>query len=284
MMGDGADRLAVIGMGWIGAYMVPCYRSLLGEGYEKRMFAVKAGSRGIEELRHRYGFEIIAGNCLDKLKEYKPGILVLSVRPHEVAGVAEDTIKPYVKYRREQGLGGLLLFSFAPSPRPEWYTRILGDGVRTVCILPAMETVIGGLDVYSLAFNKITYDPGCPPGREQLDAVRQFLKPLGQVFECTPDESLRLLSMSITYHMLYLLCFGLEPHYGDESGQGGCAGGRHPVCAEPPKAGPSRSYYACRSAGRATDGRTADGRTADGRAADGWAEDGQAGLAGKGLV
>ena len=223
MMGDGADRLAVIGMGWIGAYMVPCYRSLLGEGYEKRMFAVKAGSRGIEELRHRYGFEIIAGNCLDKLKEYKPGILVLSVRPHEVAGVAEDTIKPYVKYRREQGLGGLLLFSFAPSPRPEWYTRILGDGVRTVCILPAMETVIGGLDVYSLAFNKITYDPGCPPGREQLDAVRQFLKPLGQVFECTPDESLRLLSMSITYHMLYLLCFGLEPHYGDESGQGGCA-------------------------------------------------------------
>ena len=223
MMGDGSDRLAVIGMGWIGAYMVPCYRSLLGEGYEKRMFAVKAGSRGIEELRHRYGFEIIAGNCLDKLKEYKPGILVLSVRPHEVAGVAEDTIKPYVKYRREQGLGGLLLFSFAPSPRPEWYTRILGDGVRTVCILPAMETVIGGLDVYSLAFNKITYDPGCPPGREQLDAVRQFLKPLGQVFECTPDESLRLLSMSITYHMLYLLCFGLEPHYGDESGQGGCA-------------------------------------------------------------
>ena len=111
MMGDGADRLAVIGMGWIGAYMVPCYRSLLGEGYEKRMFAVKAGSRGIEELRHRYGFEIIAGNCLDKLKEYKPGILVLSVRPHEVAGVAEDTIKPYVKYRREQGLGGLLLFN-----------------------------------------------------------------------------------------------------------------------------------------------------------------------------
>ena len=170
-MGDGADRLAVIGMGWIGAYMVPCYRSLLGEGYEKRMFAVKAGSRGIEELRHRYGFEIIAGNCLDKLKEYKPGILVLSVRPHEVAGVAEDTIKPYVKYRREQGGGGLLLLSFAPSPRPEWYTRILGDGVRTVCILPAMETVIGGLDVYSLAFNKITYDPGCPPGREQLDAV-----------------------------------------------------------------------------------------------------------------
>jgi len=202
MMGDGADRLAVIGMGWIGAYMVPCYRSLLGEGYEKRMFAVKAGSRGIEELRHRYGFEIIAGNCLDKLKEYKPGILVLSVRPHEVAGVAEDTIKPYVKYRREQGLGGLLLFSFAPSPRPEWYTRILGDGVRTVCILPAMETVIGGLDVYSLAFNKITYDPGCPPGREQLDAVRQFLKPLGQVFECTPDESLRLLSMSITSYVL----------------------------------------------------------------------------------
>lgn len=223
MMGDGGDRLAVIGMGWIGEYMVPCYKSLLGEGYETRMFAVKAGSRGLEALRERYGFEIMAGNCLDKLKEYKPGTLVLSVRPHEVAGVAEDTIKPYVKYRREQGLGGLLLFSFAPSPRPEWYTRTLGDGVRTICILPAMETVIGGLDVYSLAFNKITYDHDRPPGREQMDAVRRFLRPLGQVFECTPDESLRLLSMSITYHMLYLICFGLEPYYGDKRDNGGCA-------------------------------------------------------------
>ena len=63
---------------------------------------------------------------------------MLSVRPHEVAGVAEDTIKPYAEYRRELGLGGLLLLSFAPSPRPEWYTRTLGKGVETVCILPAM--------------------------------------------------------------------------------------------------------------------------------------------------
>ena len=272
MMGDGADRLAVIGMGWIGAYMVPCYRSLLGEGYEKRMFAVKAGSRGIEELRHRYGFEIIAGNCLDKLKEYKPGILVLSVRPHEVAGVAEDTIKPYVKYRREQGLGGLLLLSFAPSPRPEWYTRILGDGVRTVCILPAMETVIGGLDVYSLAFNKITYDPGCPPGREQLDAVRQFLKPLGQVFECTPDESLRLLSMSITYHMLYLLCFGLEPHYGDESGQGGCARAAGILYALNRR---RLGLPGLITPAAAPDGRQMDGRQMDGRQMGGQQMDGQ---------
>ena len=221
MMGDGTDRLAVIGMGWIGEYMVPCYRSLLMEGYERRMSAVKASPRGLQQLRDRYGFEIMAGGCLDKLKEYRPATVVLSVRPHEVAGVAEDTIKPYAEYRRELGLGGLLLLSFAPSPRPEWYTRTLGKGVKTVCILPAMETVIGGLDVYSLAFNKITYDPACPPGRKQLDDVRRFLNPLGQVFECTPDESLRLLSMSITYHMLYLLCFGLEPYYGDKGGKDG---------------------------------------------------------------
>ena len=62
--------LSLDGMDW-GVYG-SLLQKLLGEGYEKRMFAVKAGSRGIEELRHRYGFEIIAGNCLDKLKEYKP--------------------------------------------------------------------------------------------------------------------------------------------------------------------------------------------------------------------
>ena len=94
--------------------------------------------------------------------------------------MAEDTIKPYVKYRREQGGGGLLLLSFAPSPRPEWYTRILGDGVRTVCILPAMETVIGGLDVYSLAFNKITYDPGL--------SSRQGAAGRGQTVSQTPTD------------------------------------------------------------------------------------------------
>ena len=45
MIDYGKAGLAVIGMGWIGEYMVPCYERLLGNGYESRILAVKATDR-----------------------------------------------------------------------------------------------------------------------------------------------------------------------------------------------------------------------------------------------
>lgn len=219
MIDYGKAGLAVIGMGWIGEYMVPCYERLLGNGYESRILAVKATDRRLEELRKRYGFEIMAGDCLERLKALRPAFLVLSVRPYEMAGVVEGTVKPYIGFLRNQGAPMPLIISFAPSPRPEWYTQVLGEDVRTVCVLPAMETSIGGVDVYSLASSQVTYDQGIPLAEGHREAVGRFLEPLGKVLWCTPEESMALLSMNITYHMLYLLCFALEGHYG----AGGCA-------------------------------------------------------------
>ena len=51
MIDYGKARLAVIGMGWIGEYMVPCYERLLGNGHASRILAVKATDRRLEELR-----------------------------------------------------------------------------------------------------------------------------------------------------------------------------------------------------------------------------------------
>ena len=219
MIDYGKARLAVIGMGWIGEYMVPCYERLLGNGHASRILAVKATDRRLEELRKRYGFEVMAGDCLERLKALRPAFLVLSVRPYEMEGVVEGTVKPYIGYLRDQGAAMPLIFSFAPSPPPKWYTQTLGDDVRTVCVLPAMETSIGGVDVYSLACSQVTYDQGIPLCEGHREAVSRFLGPLGSVLWCTPDESMALLSMNITYHMLYPLCFALERHYG----AGGCA-------------------------------------------------------------
>ena len=219
MIDYGKARLAVIGMGWIGEYMVPCYERLLGNGHASRILAVKATDRRLEELRKWYGFEVMAGDCLERLKALRPAFLVLSVRPYEMEGVVEGTVKPYIGYLRDQGAAMPLIFSFAPSPPPKWYTQTLGDDVRTVCVLPAMETSIGGVDVYSLACSQVTYDQGIPLCEGHREAVSRFLGPLGSVLWCTPDESMALLSMNITYHMLYPLCFALERHYG----AGGCA-------------------------------------------------------------
>ena len=62
MIDYGKARLAVIGMGWIGEYMVPCYERLLGNGHASRILAVKATDRRLEELRKRYRFEVMAGD------------------------------------------------------------------------------------------------------------------------------------------------------------------------------------------------------------------------------
>ena len=48
MIDYGKARLAVIGMGWIGEYMVPCYERLLGNGHASRILAVKATDRRLE--------------------------------------------------------------------------------------------------------------------------------------------------------------------------------------------------------------------------------------------
>ena len=89
MIDYGKARLAVIGMGWIGEYMVPCYERLLGNGHASRILAVKATDRRLEELRKQYGFEAMAGDCLERLKALRPSFLVLSVRPYEMEGVVE---------------------------------------------------------------------------------------------------------------------------------------------------------------------------------------------------
>ena len=89
----------------------------------------------------------------------------------------EGTVKPYIGYLRDQGAAMPLIFSFAPSPPPKWYTQTLGDDVRTVCVLPAMETSIGGVDVYSLACSRLHMTRGfpCVKGTGRRSAVSSGL-------------------------------------------------------------------------------------------------------------
>ena len=45
------EKIFIIGFGFIGRYLAPCYEALLGQPGPGNVLAVKASTRGLEELR-----------------------------------------------------------------------------------------------------------------------------------------------------------------------------------------------------------------------------------------
>ena len=47
------EKIFIIGFGFIGRYLAPCYEALLGQPDPGNVLAVKASTRGLEELRQQ---------------------------------------------------------------------------------------------------------------------------------------------------------------------------------------------------------------------------------------
>ena len=56
------EKIFIIGFGFIGRYLAPCYEALLGQPTPEQVLAVKASSRGVEELRQQYPYAISVGD------------------------------------------------------------------------------------------------------------------------------------------------------------------------------------------------------------------------------
>ena len=55
------EKIFIIGFGFIGRYLAPCYEALLGQPGPGNVLAVKASTRGLEELRQQYPYAISVG-------------------------------------------------------------------------------------------------------------------------------------------------------------------------------------------------------------------------------
>ena len=91
-------KCVILGFGFLARYLLPCCEHLLGRCDGQTLAAVKGTPRDIEALRARYPFPVQAGGALEALRSLRPDVVLLCVKPHQVAAVLEDAVKdPAVK-------------------------------------------------------------------------------------------------------------------------------------------------------------------------------------------
>ena len=88
------EKILIIGFGFIGGYLSPCYRELLREVSPETVFAVKATDRNLQVLRERYPYSISAGDTAAVLERERPTVLVLCPPPELVPEITADILAP----------------------------------------------------------------------------------------------------------------------------------------------------------------------------------------------
>lgn len=88
------EKIFIIGFGFIGRYLAPCYEALLGQPGPGNVLAVKASTRGLEELRQQYPYAISVGDTAAVLEREHPSILVLCPPPTEVRALSGRFWRP----------------------------------------------------------------------------------------------------------------------------------------------------------------------------------------------
>ena len=213
------DRVAVVGMGWIGGHLMPCYKKYLGDNIATHLMAFKRTNTNLDSLRSRYPFPILAGDYEQAFRRFQPTLIILSTIPSQIKPVAENLIMPYVQSLRSRHQPLPLILSFAPSPDVRYFTDVLGEDVDAFTVLPAMETQVNSVDCRVLSNTMLTPNPQHPPSADALYKATRFLEGLAQVLIVPQRDIMPILAGKITFHMLDLACQTIPGYSIGDSGQ-----------------------------------------------------------------
>lgn len=203
------EKIFIIGFGFIGRYLAPCYEALLGQPTPEQVLAVKASSRGVEELRQQYPYAISVGDTAAVLEREHPTILVLCPPPTEVPGIVREILAPYFERCRREGRRLPVIYTFAPTPSADWFLDELGAGTLAAKILPNVVDRIGSIDMAPIGTNFISLDPRAKWSEADRETLCRFLSPFGENIFLTDDDSLALLAVKITAHIFYEISFSV---------------------------------------------------------------------------
>lgn len=203
------EKIFIIGFGFIGRYLAPCYEALLGQPGPGNVLAVKASTRGLEELRQQYPYAISVGDTAAVLEREHPSILVLCPPPTEVPGIVREILAPYFERCRREERKLPVIYTFAPTPAADWFRDELGEGTLAAKILPNVVDRIGSINMAPIGTNFISLDPRAPWPEAEREKLCRFLSPFGENIFLTDDDSLALLAVKITAHIFYEISFSV---------------------------------------------------------------------------
>ena len=110
------EKIVVIGMGFLATYVMPCYEKLLGDSISTHMVGIKGSERGLKEKQAECPFPVQVGRVRETLEEKRPDLIILAVKPDQIAEMTEKTLVPYYEMLRKNGEPLPDLYSFAPNP------------------------------------------------------------------------------------------------------------------------------------------------------------------------
>lgn len=197
------EKILVIGQGYLTTYLMPCYERLLGENISANMIGIKGSGRDLEKRRRECKYPVIVGNVMETLNAMRPDIIILGVKPHQIAAMTENTLKPYYEDLRKNGLPMPDLYSFAPDPTVDYFTDTLGTDVRAANMIPNMVSRIHDIFVAPVGVSFVSFDSRVDWPEENRRRAMEFLIPTGTVVEIPGDKAISFLASQVSGHLMY---------------------------------------------------------------------------------
>lgn len=183
-------NIVVVGMGFIGSFLLPGYRMLLGDKVETNVFGVKATERNLEELRARIPFAVSVNNTAELLREKKPDIIIMCPRPKQIPPIIKEILIPYFTEAREKGITLPDIYTFGPSPDPQMYYDLLGDDINCVKFLPSMAQPFKGVELQKCGGSFLSFVLDRPFPEDRRQRAIDFSNLFGRTFLVSHPMSL----------------------------------------------------------------------------------------------
>ena len=203
-------NIVVIGMGFIGGFLLPGYEMLLGDKVSTNVFGVKATDRNLEELRSRLPFSISVDNTAEILRQKTPDIVIICPPPKQIPIVAKEILLPYFTEAREKSIPLPDIYTFGPSPDPQFYYDLLGDDINCCKYLPSMAESFKGIPLQKVGGSFLSFVPNYPFPEDRRQRAIEFSNMFGITFVVPHEISLIGLTSKNTSHTIYEICYAIS--------------------------------------------------------------------------
>lgn len=208
MKADRDQKIVIIGLGYLMEYIAPCYRRLLGENLAANVVGVTVDAADVERKKKAIGIQVILNDNRKALDQMEPDFIFFAPPPSAAPGLTEEVLVPYFEQLRQAGKPIPTLYVFPPNPVGKFYMDKLGSDLKVVNILPNMISEIAGQNVAAAGFTMITLPDGQNNWQqENLEFLRRFWAPLGNVVFLNPAQVKAALAVSCSNQMLSEIFF-----------------------------------------------------------------------------
>ncbi len=197
------SKVVIIGLGYLATYIMPCYKKLLGKNIGTNLIGIKGSERGLKEKQQICPFPVVVGNVWVHLNEREPDIIVLAVKPDQIADMTEQTLVPYYQKLRDEKKKLPDLYSFAPDPSVDYFYDTLGSDVNAANMIPNMVSDIEGYDVSQVGVSFVAFDPRRIWPEENKRAALEFMTPTGTVLMVDGDKAIPFLACQCACHLMF---------------------------------------------------------------------------------